>query len=95
MRSVLVHAGVTTAEVFIATILAAGVFADWDMAVVIAASGAAIFAGLDVLRQYLRHVRHRYDNKAEYLNNNVADEVEEPSLPNRDPETGRFVGSDD
>lgn len=66
MRAVLIHAGVTAAEVFIATSLAAGVINEWDTAVLIGAAGAAGYAGLDVLRQYLRHLRRKYERKAEY-----------------------------
>lgn len=95
MRDVLIHAGVTTAEVFLATILAAGVFTEWDTAALIAGAGAALYAGLDVLRQYLRHLRRKYDDQAEYLDENVAEGVEEPSTPKRDPKTGQFVSSDD
>ena len=95
MRDVLAHAGVTTAEVFLATILASGLLTDWDSAALVAALGAAIYAGVDVLRQYLQYVRRRYDSSADYLDGNVAEEVEDPSLPARDPETGMFVSNDD
>lgn len=65
VRIVLIRALVTSVETFIAVVISAGILLEWDTAALIAALGAAGAAGLEVVREWLGHIKSKYDHEYE------------------------------